>query len=332
MAGGGTVRAFVTGGSGYLGRNLIRRLVARGDDVVALARSVEAETTVAELGATSIRASLDNRTALTSAMEGAGAVFHCAARIGDWGPLAEFRHDNVEGTANVLAAAADAGVPALLHVSTEAVLADGRALHNADETQPIPARPLGPYAISKGEAERLVTATRSDGLRAVVVRPRFIWGGDDTTVLAQLTAAARSGRLAWFGGGRYLTSTCHVANAVEGMLCAAERGGAGKVYFLTDGEPVEFRAFVTAMLATQGVAAPSRSIPRPVAAGAARILDAMWRALPLRGHPPLTPGVMAVIGQEMTVSDARARRELGYAPVITREQGLVELRFAGAAA
>lgn len=324
------MRAFITGGSGYLGRNLVRALVARGDEVVALARSEAAMTSVAAMGATPAPGGLHDPAAMLAGMSGCATVFHCAARVGDWGRLADFRRDNVEGTANVLEAAAAAGVDALVHVSTEAVLADGRPLHNVDETVAVPPRPLGPYAISKGQAEGLVTAARHDGLRAVVVRPRFIWGGDDTTLLPRMVDAVRRGQFVWFGGGRYLTSTCHVRNVVAGMLAAAERGADRQIYFLTDGEPVDFRAFVTAMLATQGVAPPTRSVPRGVATAAAATLETLWRTLRLRGQPPLSRTVMAVIGQEMTVNDARARSDLGYAPALSREQGLVELRSAAA--
>jgi nucleoside-diphosphate-sugar epimerase len=159
----------------------------------------------------------------------------------------------------------------------------------------------------------------------VVVRPRFVWGPGDATILPAIVAAARSGRFAWVDGGRYLTSTCHVRNVCAGILAAAERGAAGGVYFLTDGPPVQLRDFLTDLAATAGVTLGDRSIPRPLAWAAASVLEAVWNLLSLRGEPPLTRTFLALSGQEMTVTDARARAEIGYRPVLDRAAGLAEL-------
>jgi nucleoside-diphosphate-sugar epimerase len=130
----------------------------------------------------------------------------------------------------------------------------------------------------------------------------------------------------WFGGGRYRTSTCHVDNVCEGALLAAERGRPGEAYFLTDGPPVEFRDFVTRMLATQGLSVDGvRSIPPAVARFAGAAAETLWSWLPLPGHPPLSRAAVRLIGEEVTVSDAKARRELGYQGRTTREEGLREL-------
>jgi nucleoside-diphosphate-sugar epimerase len=200
------------------------------------------------------------------------------------------------------------------------VLADGDPIVRADETRPYPERPAGPYPISKGLAERAVLAANRTGeLETVVVRPRFIWGKGDTSVLPQLVEAVRRKRFGWIEGGRYLTSTCHVANVVEGALLAAERGAPGEIYFLTDGPPVELRAFVTELLATQGLTPGDRELPRWVARAAAALTGWMER-------PPVTRTELALIGHEVTVDDAKARRELGYVGKVTREAGLAELR------
>ncbi len=99
-----------------------------------------------------------------------------------------------------------------MHVGTEAVLADGEPIVRADETRPYPERPAGPYPISKGQAERaVIAANRLGELETVAIRPRFIWGKGDTSVLPELVEAVRKGRFAWIDGGHYLTSTCHVA-------------------------------------------------------------------------------------------------------------------------
>ena len=315
-------RAFVTGGSGFRGKRISAEGAARGAVVGGLARSVASAIAVRAAGAEPVRGDLDDVAAMTAGMKEppCDVVFHAAAHVKQHGKLAEFLRANVQGTENVLAAARAAGVRRFVHVGTEAVLADGKPIVRADESTPYPERPAGPYPISKGLAERAVLAANRFGeLETVVIRPRFIWGKGDTSVLPELVEAVRRKRFAWIGGGRYLTSTCHVANVVEGALLAAERGAPGEIYFLTDGAPVELRAFLTELLATQGVDAGAREVPRWVARTAAALTG--W--LP---RPPITRTAIALVGGEVTVDDGKARRELGYLGKVTREAGLAEMR------
>ena len=319
------MRAFVTGGSGFVGRNLLEALRQRGDTVRALARSGEAIDVVSRRGAMPVRGDLDTTEVMRDAMRGFDVVFHVAALASEWGAPKLFHRINVEGTRHVIAAARDAGVSRLVHVSTEAVLLGGPPLRNADETRPRPFRPVGPYGWSKGLAEAEVLAENQRGLETVVVRPRLIWGTGDTTVLPRMVQAVRDGKFMWIAGGRYLTSTCHVRNACEGLLLAAERGRPGEIYFVTDGAPVEFRAFITALLRSQGVEPGDRSAPRWAVRLAAPAAEAAWRALPLRGAPPINRAILVTIGDEVTVSDAKARRELGYRGQVTIHAGLAEM-------
>lgn len=315
-------RVFVTGGSGFVGRNLIRALVARGDEVVALARSPRSTLTVEELGALSASGDLEDVDALREGMHDCETVYHAAAQVTEWGDPDEFYRFNVTGTENVIKAAKAAGVKTLVHISTEAVLANGTPLANVDETRPRPDNALPRYPRTKGLAEAAVVAANSTDFRTVVVRPRFIWGKDDTSVLGQIVEAVNTGRFMWIDGGRYKTSTCHVDNVVEGALLAADKGKGGEVYFLTDGEPVEFREWITALLATQDVTPPDKSIPRWLAWNTARICEGLWGLLPLKSPPPITRVTVNLIGQEVTVDDSKARRELGYTSHVSREEGL----------
>ncbi len=322
------MKVFVTGGSGFVGGNLIAVLKARGDTVMALARSLGAMQTVRELGAEPVAGDLVDTAAMREAMAGAEVVYHCAAKVEDWGDPQDFRRVNVEGTAHVIEAARAAGVRRLVHVSTEAVLADGTPIHNADETRPRAARPVGLYPATKAEAEAVALAANGQGLEVVVVRPRFIWGKGDTAILPKIIEVMKKGQFAWIGGGRFLTSTCHVRNVCEGALLAAERGRPGEIYFLTDGAPVEFRAFIGAMAATQGVQAGERTVPRWLVYALAAVSEFLWRLLPLKGRPMVSRTAVILTGEQVTVNDAKARREMGYAALMTREAGLAEMKTA----
>lgn len=320
------MRAFVTGGSGYVGRNLIRMLRARGDAVRALVRSSGSARVVTELGADAVMGDLDDVAAMQKGMAGCDTVFHAAAEVSEWGPREAYWKGNVEGTGNALAAARAAGVKTFVHVGTEAALCDGTPLCDVDETRPLPAHPLPRYPHTKNEAEKLVRAAHVPDFRTVVVRPRFIWGNDDTSVLAALAAAVKAGRFMWMDGGRYPTSTTHVDNVCEGLLLAAEKGRGGEAYFVTDGAPIELRGFVTQMLATQGVDAGSKSLPKGLVLLLARVSEWIWETFRLKGNPPATRMAVHLFGEPVTVNDAKARRELGYRGLVTREQGLATLR------
>jgi nucleoside-diphosphate-sugar epimerase len=317
--------AFVTGGSGFIGGALIERLRSEGWDVRALARSERAAEAVSERGAQAAAGDLEDVSAMRAGAEGCELCFHAAAKLGDWGDPEEFERLNVRGTENVIAACREAGVRRLVHVGTEAALMAGQPLVNVDEAAPL--RPDSPalYSSSKAKAEQRVRAANGDGLETVVVRPRFVWGRGDTTLLPALTDMVRSGRFRWIGGGGHLTATTHVENTVEGLWLGATRAPAGGVYFVTDGEPVVFREFVSRMLGTQGVTVPDKSIPAPVAGAAAVVAERAWRLLRRPGQPPLTRFAYWISSQECTIDISRARTELEYEPVRTREDGLAQL-------
>lgn len=320
---------FVTGGSGFVGRALIPVLVLRGHVVKALARSERAADAVAGLGAVPVRGDLDAELP-AEALAGCELAFHAAASLDPFPKLAEAWRTNVEGTQRVLDAARAAKVARLVHVSTEAVLLGGPPIRQADESWPLPAKPLGAYATTKGEAERRVLAANGAGFATVIARPRLIWGQGDTTLLPKMIEAARRRDFAWIGGGQHLTSTCHIDNCIEGLLACAEHGAPGEAYFFTDGEPIEFRAFVERLLATQGVTASSRSVPRWLAHAFSMASDAAYRWLRLRGAPALPHYAFHLLaGEECTVSDAKARRELGYQGKVTREEGWRAMQEAG---
>jgi nucleoside-diphosphate-sugar epimerase len=321
--------AFVTGGSGFIGGRLIDRLVRDGYTVRALARSDSAAAKVTERGAEPVRGDLDDRAAMRAGAQGCELAFHAAAKLGDWGSRAEFERSNVEGTGNALAACAEAGVRRFVHVGTEAALMAGQPLIDVDERAPLRPDSPAPYSATKAMAERLVLDANRDGtFETVVVRPRFVWGAGDTTLLPTMVAMVKAGRFAWIGGGRNRTSTTHVDNVVHGLVLGAERGRPGNAYFVTDGEPVQFREFVTELLATQHVTAPSRAVPIPVAHALAVGGEAAWRVLPLPGQPPLTRFAYWVTSQDCTIRIDKARTELGYEPVLSRAEGMAGLRAA----
>lgn len=317
--------AFVTGGSGFIGGRLIRRLTADGWTVRALARSAASAAAVEDLGAQSVRGDLDDIESMRAGAEGCEVAFHAAALVAEWATDAAYDRANVIGTSNALQACHRAGVGRFVNVSTIGVLQDGRPFRDADETAPVALHSRWAYATTKARAEQLVSRWSRPGFTTVSIRPEFVWGPGDTTLVPAIREKVEAGQFMWISGGRHRLVTSHVDNVVEGLVLAADRGRGGAAYFVTDGEAPVFRDFLTRLMATQGVELPDRSVPFALARAAAAGCEWLWRRLPLPGVPPLTRAALWIIGVEATVDDSRARRELGYSPICTIDEGLAEL-------
>lgn len=319
-----TDRVFVTGASGFVGGAIAEQLSA-SREVLAMSRSIASDTAIAALGAMPVRCDLENVT--PDKLAGCGLVIHSAAKVEPSGEMADFWRANVDGTAHVLAAARKAGVTRFIHIGTESALFYGQPMVDVDETVPLALDSPFPYSRTKAHAERLVRQSNDadNGFTTLVLRPRFVWGPGDQTVLPTLIEMVRQGKFAWIDGGRNPTSTTHIHNLVAAVEHALEQGRPGAAYFVLDDGQVKVRDFMTALAATRGVTMPDKSIPGWAAKPVARALSIAWRLLRLDGHPPLDPFRAAILSQPCTLDDSLARRELGYEPVISREDGLAAL-------
>ncbi|MEX0838907.1 MAG: NAD-dependent epimerase/dehydratase family protein [Parvibaculum sp.] len=317
------MKIFITGASGFVGGAAAREL-ARDNEVLALSRSEKSDAIIKALGATPVRGDLKNIDA--PMLNGVDAVVHCAAKVETWGPMREFIDINVKGTERLLKAARKAGVKRFVHIGTEAALFYGQAMNDLDETAPMAFTSPLPYPRSKALAERAVRAANADGFTAIVLRPRFIWGPGDQTLLPALKTMVAAGRFTWIDRGRALTDTVHVDNVVHAIRLALTKGTGGEAYFITDGgEPISFRDMMTKMAATIGLELPDKSMPGWLARGAARFLDLVWRLTLRRTPPPIDPHTAALLSRNCTLKIGKARRELGYEPVISRDAGIAAL-------
>ena len=317
--------AFVTGGSGFIGNRLIRALRARGDAVYGLARSPKAAERITWAGAEPVKGDIEDPEVVRDAMRGAEVVFHAAAKTDDWGRPAEFERVNVEGTKNVLWAMQHAGVERIVHVSTASVLWNGVPVMDADETAPTPPKASGWSLRSKLDAEREVLGAR-DGIEPVVVRLGLVWGPGEPAWIPRVIDRIGTGSFKWIGTGRHPISTTHVENAARGLALAGDRGRPGEVYFVTDGAPVEFREFLTRNLKPMGVAPPDRSISPRGARFTARFGEGAFTLFNIKRAPGITRSALPLLAGELTVSDAKARAELGYEPVVGVDEGMRQLR------
>lgn len=320
------MKIFITGASGFVGGACATHFLQKGWTVLAMSRSPAADRTIEQLGALPVRCTLG--AVSPDVIRGCSCVVHAAAYVEEWGPYEAFYRANVEGTAQLVVAAREAGVHLFLHVSTEAVLFNGSDLWNVDEEHPYPDNNASFfYSHTKLLAEKLVVQSNEvGGMETVVVRPRLIWGSGDKTILPVLAEMVRSGRFMWIGGGHFQTSTTHIANLVYGMDLALENGAGGNIYFVTDREVVEMRSFLTQLMQTAGVdSTKCRSIPKWLARRAADVAEGIWRLFRLPSQPPITRFAAYMMSIHCTINDQKACSELGYAPIISVAEGLQQL-------
>ncbi len=322
------MRVLVTGGSGFLGQAICRRLVARGDEVISLARS--RSDALAKLGVAQVEADITSYDAVVDAMEGIDAVIHAAAKVGPWGSLAEFYQVNVLGTDHVLAGCTVHGIRRLVFTSSATVVHNGEDINAGRETLPYATHFRAHYPATKAIAERRVLRANGPELATVVLRPHLVWGPGDPNLLPRLVERSRKGRLRLIGKPGKHVDHIHVENAALAHLLALERlepGApiAGRVYFISQGEPMEIGEFINALLRAARAPTVEKRWPLGVAYSVAAALESLWSLLRLKGEPPLTRFIVSQLATAHWFNIEAARRDLGYEPEIRTKDGLEQL-------
>jgi nucleoside-diphosphate-sugar epimerase len=319
--------ALVTGGSGFVGGRLIEMLRQDGWQVRAIGRSPEALRRAESLGAVPVRADLEDETSLRHALQDCTTVFHAAALFKLWGSEKEFNCANVEGTRRLLVIAKSSGVRSFVQIGAAAVvMGEPLPMRGAAEDAPLEIRSWAPYSSSKAKSDRLVREANVPGsFHTAVIRPPRVWG-QGMPILDQIIHSIQTKQFRWPGDGEQGMSTCHVDNVCRAAILAAERGTGGASYFVSDGVDSTFRTVMTTLLATRNVAPPKASVPFGVAWWMARCMEAVWRVFRLGGEPPITRQMLRVIGVPFTLSISRARRELGYQPIVSWQSGIAAMQ------
>lgn len=299
------MRALVTGASGFLGGALARRLRADGWTVVEFSRSAGGDVTDAA--------------AVRAAARGCDAVFHVAAKVGLWGRYEDFHRANVEGTRNVVEACREAKVRRLVLTSSPSVVFDGGHVAGWDETAPYPERFDSHYSRTKALAEEL--ALTAEGVETVALRPHLVWGPGDRHIAPRIVARAKAGKLRRIGDFDELVDTTYIDDAVEAHVLAVRRGEPGKAYFISQGDPRPQWSIINGILAAHGLPPVDKKVPYALAWAAACVMERLWRS-----EPPLTRFLVKQLTTAHWFDISAARRDLGYAPKVSIEEGLRRLR------
>jgi nucleoside-diphosphate-sugar epimerase len=324
------MKTLVTGGGGFLGLYMVEQLLDAGHDVRVFCRGQYAS--LKALGVEVVQGDLRDAAAVSTACIGIEAAFHTAAVPGVWGSWDHYHSINTLGTKNVIDACQTYGVQRLIYTSSPSVVFDGHDHVDANESLPYPTNWMCHYPHSKALGEQAVLlANKSSSLRTVSLRPHLIWGPRDNHLIPRLIHKAKSGRLRRVGDGTNVVSVAYVENAAAAHLQAelalrTSAAAAGKAYFINEPESVNLWDWINLLLERTGLPPVTKSISASAARKIGAVMEAVWTFARLRSEPPMTRFVAAQLAGSHSYSIEAARRDLGYSPPISIEEGLRRLQ------
>ncbi len=316
----------VTGGGGFLGKAIIRQLIARNEKVCSFSRQFYPE--LEKMGVVQIQGDIADKVSVENACKGMESVFHVAAKPGVWGDYDEYYRANVVGTENVIAACFEHKVSRLIYTSSPSVVFNGKDMEGVNESVPYPETYHAHYPKTKAIAEKLVIAAAKKGLKTIILRPHLIWGPGDNHLVPRILAKAK--RLRKIGDGRNLVDTIYIDNAAHAHILAADKlisnpELSGKIYFISQDEPIALWDMVNAILEAGGLAPVKGSVSPTIAKWVGTIIEGIYRLFHLPGEPPMTRFMAEELATAHWFDIRAAKQDLGYVPLISTQEGLKRL-------
>ncbi len=320
------VKVLVTGGGGFLGKAIVRRLLHRGDEVFSFSRGDYPE--LSEMGVTQLRGDLGDKEAVEKACREMNLVFHTAARAGVWGKYEDFYRTNVTGTQNIIDACKKHHVKRLIYTSSASVIYNGKNMIGKDESLPYPDRYMTHYPKTKAMAEKKVIGAADKDLSALVLRPHLIWGPEDNHLVPRIIERAH--RLAIVGNGKNIADTIYIDNAAEAHLMAADKllenpELSGNIYFISQDDHIPVWEMINRILAAAGRPPVKRRIPAALAWLAGGILELIYKTAGIQSEPRMTRFVARELATSHWYDISAAKRDLGFFPRVSTEEGLKRL-------
>ena len=320
------LKVLVTGGGGFLGSAIVKRLVERSNDVRSFSRNLYPE--LASMGVEQIQGDICDKTKIERALRGVDLVFHTAAKPGIWGDYSDYYRTNVAGTRNVIAGCKKHNISRLIYTSSPSVVFNGTDMEGVNESVPYPAKYHAHYPQTKAIAEQYVIKACGEGLMTIILRPHLIWGPRDKHFVPRIIARAK--RLIKVGNGKNLVDTIYIDNAADAHILAADRLGknpklSGNIYFISQGDPIPLWDMINHILKAAGLDPVRRSMPRKIAWLIGSILEFTYRTFNISGEPPMTRFLADELAKAHWFDISAAGKDLGYAPQISIKEGLGRL-------
>ncbi len=322
------LKALVTGGGGFLGGEIVKALLKRGDSVKTIQRGNY--PFLNELGAESIRGNLTQLDDVNDAISGCDIVFHVAAKAGVWGDYNGYYQSNVVATKNVLEACRKNNVKYLIYTSTPSVVFNGDNEEGINESEPYIKEYFNAYQKTKSIAEKLVLENNDEGLKTVALRPHLIWGPNDPHLVPRIISRAKAGRLKLVGNRNNKVDSCYIDNAVQAHMLAADClqkniDCAGKVYFISNDEPIGMADLINKILSAAKLPSVNKTIPVSVAYVVGFVLEKIYKLFNIKNEPIMTRFVAKQLSTSHWFDLSAAKNDLGYRPKVSIDEGMIRL-------
>jgi nucleoside-diphosphate-sugar epimerase len=319
------MRVLVTGATGFVGGHVVDACLRKNWQVSALTRPGSDTAHLQSQGVTIYRGEPNETALLKRAVTDVDVVVNCAAKVGDWGPHEEYLQANVENLRLLLDACKGQGLSRFVHLSSLGVYPT-RHHRQTEESMPLPARHRDGYSHSKVQAEKVVMQYYRDfGVPVVILRPGFVYGPRDKTVMPRIIDNLRRKMARYPGGGHGAVNTIFVGNLVDAILLAISvEGAVGQVYNLTDGEKVTKRQFMERVADAMDLPHPWRRPPLWLAWLVTWCCEAVAKARGAKEAPAFNFTRLKFMGYDLDFSIEKARRELGYRPRVNFNDAMVE--------
>lgn len=322
------MKALVTGGGGFLGKAIVAQLLERGDEVRSLARSDYPE--LRQMGVDTVQGDIADARVVEKAVAGCDIVFHVAAKAGVWGSYESYYRPNVMGTENVLDACRIHGVDHLIYTSSPSAVYGTGALRGVDESVPYPDDYLTAYPETKAIAERKVLGANGRSLKTTALRPHLIWGPGDNHLVPRIVDRARRGKLKKVGDGSAIVDSVYIDDAARAHVQAGEAlaqtgAPAGNVYFITQSEPMAVGELIDKIVMAAGMEPVEAQVPAKVAYGVGWLMEVVYKLLRRKKEPLMTRFLAKQLSTDHYFDISAARRDFGYEPVMSIDEGMVEL-------
>lgn len=321
------MRALITGATGFLGSHIADRLVARGDEVCALVRPSSDTSFLQQLGVEMVTGDITDPSSLARAMTGTDVIYHTAAMVTDWGPWRDFQRVTLDGTRNVFQAASDAGVPRILHVSTDGVYALSALKGVVTEDSPLETRFgwLNYYRRSKLAAEHIARLYGDSGKPEVTIaRPGLIFGERDRAMFPGILGFLKSSSAAYLGRGDNKLPYVYVGDVAEACILGATSDAAtGRTYNIVSNEHVTQKQVYNTIADAAGIRRPTRHAPAKLLYAVAMAMEA-WCLFARRRkvRPELTRYGVILLAYDFREDASRIREELGWQPKVPMQEAV----------
>ncbi|MBC2705340.1 NAD-dependent epimerase/dehydratase family protein [Desulfobacula sp.] len=317
----------VTGGGGFLGKAIVKKLVKKNLAVTSFSRNFYPD--LENLGVLQIQGDLADKNAVAKAVRNIDSVFHVAAKPGIWGSFEDFFQANVTGTENVIFACLENKIKQLIYTSSPSVIFDENDMEDVDESIPYPKKYLAPYPETKAMAEKLVKSAAKKGLSTIIIRPHLIWGPEDNHMVPGIIN--RANKLKRVGRKDDLVDTIYVDNAADAHILASQKlienpSLSGNIYFVSQDEPVSKWEMANAFLDAAGLPPINGHISAKTAYIAGSIFEFFYKLFRLKKEPPITRFAAKELATSHWFNISRAKKDLGYTPKVSTQEGLRRLK------